>query len=476
MKEVEQVILNLEAKFGISELFFSTTNEKGIIQSGNNVFFRVSAYEENELIQAPHSIIRHPDMPRAVFKLLWDYIQNGKSIAAYVKNLARDGKYYWVVAFVLPIPNGYLSIRFKPSSQILEQVRNVYQEMRRIEIEQGDRGESRKRGIILATEHLLSRLQTLGHSDYDAFMRTMLKEELKSRDAMCSANGFSVVPPFIVVEEKKSSKLQNGLYSLYNHCEELFSKIEKLYNQLDLFVNFVSTLSQKSNFLLELSQNFGLISLNTAIRSTQLGQQGASLSVVANHMASSSQDIQNTVKDLTNKIVEVTQHFRKSIFTLAGAKLQLEMIMTFCEELNSKLYSDNSSELQAMNHKFFEMINALKHGFDTTCSTAIDSLVAAQSISNSLALYAEDLRKIVISLNFIQLSGIVEASRVDDGGTFKANFSEVRSQIDQGRQELDGLLDTIFNIQTEMHDTPAIAKQVQRKFSEIQKVVGTLAA
>ena len=73
-----------EREFGIEELFFSTTNEKGIIISCNQVFTRVAAYEEPEMIGKPHSLIRHPEMPRCVFKSLWDTIEQGQTIAAYV--------------------------------------------------------------------------------------------------------------------------------------------------------------------------------------------------------------------------------------------------------------------------------------------------------------------------------------------------------------------------------------------------------
>ena len=94
---------NIESVFLPDEMFFSTTDLKGIILSGNDVFIRVSKFSKEELIGKPHNIIRHPDMPRIVFKLLWDYIQSGKPIVAYVKNIAKDGSYYWVLATVVPI-------------------------------------------------------------------------------------------------------------------------------------------------------------------------------------------------------------------------------------------------------------------------------------------------------------------------------------------------------------------------------------
>jgi len=76
----------------------SKTDEKGIIEYANEYFMEISRYKEWELMGQPHSIIRHPDMPRVVFQLLWDRLHEGKNINPIVKNLAKDGSYYWVIA------------------------------------------------------------------------------------------------------------------------------------------------------------------------------------------------------------------------------------------------------------------------------------------------------------------------------------------------------------------------------------------
>src|SRR4051812_39423368 len=89
-----------EQPFEVDELFFSATDRKGIITSGNSVFVRVSGYGRDELVGRAHNLVRHPDMPRAVFQVLWDYLEAGRPIAAYVKNLAKNGNPYWVVATV----------------------------------------------------------------------------------------------------------------------------------------------------------------------------------------------------------------------------------------------------------------------------------------------------------------------------------------------------------------------------------------
>ena len=91
-----------ERTWGDEEIIVSKTDLKGIITYANRTFLKVAGYTEEEVLGKPHSIIRHPDMPRCVFKLLWDTIESGEEIFAYVKNLAKNGDHYWVFAHVTP--------------------------------------------------------------------------------------------------------------------------------------------------------------------------------------------------------------------------------------------------------------------------------------------------------------------------------------------------------------------------------------
>ncbi len=85
-----------EIKLNSKDMLVSKTDTKGDISYGNDKFVEISGYKESELIGAPHSILRHPDMPQAVFYLMWQSIKNGKNIMAVVKNLSRNGDHYWV--------------------------------------------------------------------------------------------------------------------------------------------------------------------------------------------------------------------------------------------------------------------------------------------------------------------------------------------------------------------------------------------
>lgn len=86
-----------EIKLDPSRTIMSKTDPRGIIEFANDYFMEICGYEEYELMGQPHNIIRHPDMPKIVFKLMWNRLNKGGNIHALVKNLAKDGRYYWVL-------------------------------------------------------------------------------------------------------------------------------------------------------------------------------------------------------------------------------------------------------------------------------------------------------------------------------------------------------------------------------------------
>ncbi|MEP4037499.1 MULTISPECIES: PAS domain-containing protein [unclassified Pseudophaeobacter] len=165
-----------EAPFALNEVFFSRTDSRGVIQAGNYVFKRVANYEWEELIGAPHKIIRHPDMPKGVFQLFWDTLNAGDSIGAYVKNKAKDGLYYWVFAVVVPCDGGFLSARLSPSSPQFEEIKAIYSELQQAETNEDLSPEE-------SAEKLLEWIRSKGFENYHQFATHALSEELLARDA-----------------------------------------------------------------------------------------------------------------------------------------------------------------------------------------------------------------------------------------------------------------------------------------------------
>lgn len=144
-----------EAPYTEDELIVTKTDLKGHITYANDVFLRLSQYPVDEVYGAPHCLIRHPSMPRCVFKLLWDTIQAKKEIFAYVVNLARNGDHYWVFAHVTPTLDaaqnviGYHSNRRKPTAAQVERIKPLYAKLLTEEEKHANRKEGMQRGYDL---------------------------------------------------------------------------------------------------------------------------------------------------------------------------------------------------------------------------------------------------------------------------------------------------------------------------------------
>ncbi len=96
-KKDRPIPIDNEISISENDEIISITDPKGIITDANEVFTRISGYKAEELIGVSHNVIRHPDMPKIMFKILWDRIKDKENIMAVVKNLAKDGSYYWVL-------------------------------------------------------------------------------------------------------------------------------------------------------------------------------------------------------------------------------------------------------------------------------------------------------------------------------------------------------------------------------------------
>lgn len=158
-----------ERFFDRNDIIVSKTDTKGRLTYVNRIFMAISDYEEAELLGKPHSIIRHPDMPRAIYRLMWERLQAGHEIFAYVKNLASDGGYYWTFAHVTPSFGaggeiaGYHSSRRVPDRRIVtETITPLYRTLRAIE----DSEQDRRAGLAKSSAHLAAMLKGKG-LDYD---------------------------------------------------------------------------------------------------------------------------------------------------------------------------------------------------------------------------------------------------------------------------------------------------------------------
>jgi len=158
------------------ELFFSITNQRGNIQLANSTFCKISGYSIEELKAQPHNIVRHPDMPKIIFQLMWDTIKSGQPFGGYIKNLASDGRYYWVYALVVPVEQNFLSIRMKPSVQTIQSIERLYQRLCNIE----------KTSMINAERELNHWIISKDFINYHAWSSSCLSSEIEANISISS--------------------------------------------------------------------------------------------------------------------------------------------------------------------------------------------------------------------------------------------------------------------------------------------------
>jgi PAS domain S-box-containing protein len=176
-----------EIRFDDDDIIVSKTDLQGRITYANDVFLRIAGYRLAEVIGQPHSLIRHPDMPRAVFKALWDTIAAGREIFAYVMNLAKNGDHYWVFAHVTPSFDArgriteYHSNRRTARPSAVAEISRLYAQLRALERATSDRAS----GLEASSAALAAELKRRGQN-YDEFVWSV---ENASTDALAPAGG-----------------------------------------------------------------------------------------------------------------------------------------------------------------------------------------------------------------------------------------------------------------------------------------------
>jgi len=166
----------IEQTFDPSEIIVSKTDLTGVITYANNVFCRVAGYDERDLLGQQHNIVRHPDMPRCIFKFLWDNISAGQEVFAYVINQARNGDHYWVFAHVTPSFDSsgnlvsYHSMRRVPEEKPKEIVAGLYKTLLDIESQH----ESPKEGMDAALGVVVD-LLTENKMEYNEFIFSLFE-------------------------------------------------------------------------------------------------------------------------------------------------------------------------------------------------------------------------------------------------------------------------------------------------------------
>ena len=377
---------NVEAPFSLDELFFSRTDKRGVIQSGNAVFQRVSEHGWDQLINAPHKVIRHPDMPRAVFQLFWERIQAGKPTGAYVKNRSKSGKYYWVYAIVSSVDGGYLSVRLKPTSELLAVVKKEYAAIRACELRDGLDPTD---GVAM----LLSRLNQLGWRDYDSFMSHALMVETKARDTSL---------------HRENAVIDQSAMALLDVSGRNLKEAEDILRNL---------------------RSISLFPVNMRVVASHLSERGKQFAVISQNYGEICEGIQSRMRDFVEASQDLSAQINACVFLSGAARYQNEIAAMFDKE--------DSSDNQIDTHHEAAVLRGLSTSYDRTLRASASSVSSA---SRKLHRTCNQMQSLVRGLQMARTMGKIETARLDGGGV---KLDAMIDRLSEFQVQITGNLSTI---------------------------------
>ena len=403
------------------ELFFSTTDAKGIITAGNDVFERASGYPLDVLVGANHNILRHSDMPRAVFSLLWDTIGRGDTIAAYVKNRTADGAFYWVLATVVPVPGGYLSVRLRPTTELFTAATSIYAELRALERSvEGDDVRQRKPSIAASAARLGEMLPAAGFEDYGAFMRHALPAEVAARAARLPdehRRRLATVPP----------DAPAGVPEILDAYATLSEFLGSLVGDLARYAALGRTLGEHSQYLREMGDDVRLYAVNAQIGASRLGEHGAALDAVARLLTEQSQATSPLVASVAERAGAAVHDLDEMAFELSISAIQAEMVAVFAHQIAG------SPELAATHApSMLALADAVSRGSERTFA----SFGSVAERLTEVFSYVTQVGAGISRLARLSLNGRVELASVPDAGSISTLFSDVERQVSDARARL----------------------------------------
>lgn len=434
-----------ETEFSFQELFISRTDKRGIITAGNDTFFRVSGYREEELLGKPHNIVRHPDMPSSVFKIFWNLIQNDKIAVAYVKNRTKDGRFYWVVATVFPFEDGFLSIRFKPSSEYFSKIKAAYIETRTIEENQG-----KDVGQAFLSEWITKQ----GFANYEELMFEFLRVELNLRD---EKNGHRDNLEVVGLHEKLLAELSTNMHSI----SQRFGAASRSLNLLPTLKNYFG---EHSIAISDICEQLQCLSVNMSISSHKLGKEGGTLSVVASNFQNTTLQVLKSYDNFTKHSIDVSQKLTDIMTRILCTRVQTEMLSFFIDELlGSKTTSGNTKPIA-------QRISQVTLLFQLTQTLFKQTALEQKSFFKVLSQFHKDtinLQNLILRLDLIRTGGKLEGSRtpeiaeifkpfLDDMGHHLSEVggpvTQLQETLGEFRNEFEKILDEMTHVEFGMEE------------------------
>lgn len=455
-----------EVPFKVEDLIFSTTDAKGFIRSADEVFVGMSRYPVTEMLGQPHSMVRHPDMPRCVFALLWDYIKQNKPIGAYVKNMASDGSFYNVFALVSPLSDGYLSVRLKPTSKYFQATRKIYPQLLECEAKHASEGKTTAQCIVESTTLLGELLEQSGFSSYDAFMYAAIEEEMRERDTQihqtyrCNLWELNALSPAQVMRGKPDAATLSVL-----HAEHSCTIAGKIFERVSSLLSLQDSLNKNASAVMRVADTLGMSSINVSLEATRLGENGRCLSVIASHLGETSQTISTLADSLQTQIGITSHSLGSAVFRLASTRLQAETMLGFCRRVRSASEASHATPEELFDkhprQRVEGMLGDLQYSIEKVCESLLPSVGGLIQDLRKLETDINNVKRSMLTLRFAQLSGKIESSRLHEDAA-------VISLIESIGVEIVNTVRQISELESDMLIVGSDLKATYRQFDELK--------
>ncbi|SDI54631.1 aerotaxis receptor [Salipiger marinus] len=385
-----------EVPFEAKELFFTRTDERGVIQEGNSVFQRVSGFTWDELKGAPHKVVRHPDMPKGVFHLYWERLKDGKNVAAYVKNRTKDGRFYWVFAVAWPIEGGYISVRMKPSSELFAQVRGIYADMLQAEKEQGlQAGRS--------AQMLLDRLAQHGFASYEGFMAAAIATEMEER------------------------------------ARRIGVKLDQRQQRFLVMSRTIADIKAQTDQMTEIIKAIRTVPMNMRILASRLENAGGPISAISVNYGSMLDEMASWVRGFVDgddsTYVRMRETIQRGQFLVCAAAMQGEMSEMFNDDTR---HGENTSDLADDKTR----LDGEERMFQRSAQEALKVVeMEAMRLGRSVL----DMKRYVTGLSSTRMMCKIESAALTGTGD---SLSGIVDQLDAGQDEIEARLAKIVELNT----------------------------
>lgn len=381
------------------ELLFSRTDERGVILAANPAFQKIADFDWETLIGAPHKLVRHPDMPRALFHLLWHSLKEGHPIGAYVKNRTQDDLFYWVFATITPLEGGFVSIRIKPQTHLLTTIENIYQQVRKAELDDD-------LSAADSAELLVQKIKDLGYTDYQHFMASAMTEEVCARGFDGKHNANTTL-----------TALRSGMSLLDEFWEN-------------------------GRALITLLGDLSCTLVNMRLVAARLEGSGGPISLMAQNYATVLMEARGWMQDFMRlsdgDLDMITQAIRASAFDLGVARVQEQAVSQFAQET----LPPNAGNTQ------YEMTLLSAEAHHRAC-VAMRSITSIATHSAALDRAIQEIRRSCAGLNSTRLMCKAEAARLQSGEA----FASIVETLDNFQQQVEACADSVTASSTTLRDT-----------------------